>query len=45
MVSRRVDAQKLGIICATYDDSERRLRLHATVGVIDESTHGLVECV
>lgn len=45
IVARLVDAEKLGVVCATYDDVERRFRLHATVGIIGEDTHGLVECV
>nr|WP_237572682.1 carbonic anhydrase [Mycolicibacterium lacusdiani] len=45
VVARLVDAEKLGIVCATYDDAERRFRLHATVGIIGEDTRGLVECV
>jgi carbonic anhydrase len=45
VISRRVDDEKCGILCATYHDADRQLQVHATIGALQESPDRLVECV
>lgn len=44
-IARRVDAGQCGIVCASTDPMDGRLRVHATVGGVGESDDALLECV
>ncbi|MBE5438395.1 MULTISPECIES: carbonic anhydrase [Mycobacteriaceae] len=44
-ISKRIDNQTCGIICATYGSANRQLRVHATFGAVADSTDALVEIV
>lgn len=44
-IARRVDAGTCGIVCATTDPVNGRLRVLSTVGSVGESSGALLECV
>lgn len=44
-IARRVDAGTCGIVCATTDPANGRLRVLSTVGSLGESSGALLECV
>lgn len=44
-IARRVDAGTCGIVCATPDPANGRLRVLSTVGSLGESSGALLECV
>lgn len=44
-VARRVDDGTCGIVCATTQDSDAALQLHAAYGAVETSADTLVECV
>ena len=44
-IARRVDSGRCGIVCATTDGADGRLRVYATVGAVGESAEALLECV
>lgn len=45
VIARRVDAGKCGIVCATTNPGDGRLRAYATVGAVGEVSDTLMECV
>lgn len=45
VISRKVDDRTCAILCTTYCDADRQIRVHATIGAIRDSTDALVECV
>ncbi|WP_370329950.1 carbonic anhydrase [Mycolicibacterium hippocampi] len=44
-LSARVDSRTCGIVCATYCSTDRTVRVHATLGAVDENPGALVEVV
>jgi carbonic anhydrase len=45
VIARRVDAGRCGIVCATTNSDDGRLRAYATVGAVGEISDSLMECV
>ena len=44
-LARRVDRRECGIVCATFSPADRKIRVHATLGAVDETNGVLVEVV
>lgn len=44
-LARRVDRRECGIVCATFSPVDREIRVHATLGAVDETNGVLVEVV
>ncbi|CAA0126002.1 Carbonic anhydrase [Mycolicibacterium vanbaalenii] len=44
-LSTRVDQRTCGIICATYASTDLRVRVHATIGAVDDHADPLAEVV
>ena len=45
IIAQRIDAGKCGIVCATTDPVNGRLRTYATIGPVGEVPDTLLECV
>ena len=44
-LARRVDRRECGVVCATFSPADRKIRVHATLGAVDETNGVLVEVV
>ncbi len=44
-IGRRIDTRRCGIVCATTNPADGRIRTLATVGAVGEPTEALLECV
>ncbi|MCH9669091.1 MAG: hypothetical protein K0U76_13890 [Actinomycetia bacterium] len=45
VIARRIDSGECGIVCATTDPSDGRIRVHGTMGAIDATSDALLERV